>query len=174
LGQREEWGLIRSGVWLADGRQPGRTGIVVVSEPRVLDGPAVGSGSRILMRKVALLTSLTLAAGTLAGTAGVATAAVADPGSALVVVVVVALGILVIGLLEWTHRRASGVGHAVHGADLAVSAGTEGVRDRDTLRALDELRAARAHQAGPAGPWSAGTPTAGSAHGAVSHALRSV
>ncbi len=101
------------------------------------------------------------------------TAQVADSGSALVVVVVVALGALIIGLLEWTHRRGSSVVHDLHGADLGVSAGRQGVRDRDTMRALDELRAARAHEAGPAKPWS-GTPTAGTAHGAVSHALRSV
>ena len=87
---------------------------------------------------------------------------------------VVALGSLVIGLLEWTHRRGGGVGPPVPGADLGVSADREAVTDRDTLRALDELRAARAHQAGPAGRWSAGTPTAGTAHGAVSNALRSV
>ena len=62
---------------------------------------------------------------------------------------------------------------AFHGA-VGASAEGQGVRDRDTMRALDELRAARAHEAGPAKPWSAGTPTAGTAHGAVSHALRSV
>ena len=145
-----------------------------VSEPKGLDGPAVGSESPKLMRKVALLTCLTLATAVLAGIAGMATAAVADSGSALVVAVVVALGGLIIGLLEWTHRRGSGLVHAVHGADLGVSAGRQGVRDRDTMRALDELRAARAHEAGPGNPWSAGTPTAGTAHGAVSHALRSV
>jgi hypothetical protein len=59
-------------------------------------------------------------------------------------VVVVALGALIIGLLEWTHRRGSGVVHALPSADLGVSASRQGVRDRDTLRALDELRAARA------------------------------
>ena len=126
------------------------------------------------MRKVALLTCLTVAAAALAGIAGVVTAEVVDSGSAFVVVVVVALGALVIGLLERTHRRGSGSVHAFHGADLGVSAGRQGVRDRDTMRALDDLRAARAHEAGPANPWSAATPTAGTAHGAVSHALRSV
>jgi hypothetical protein len=126
------------------------------------------------MRKVALLTSLTVAVAALAGIAGVVTAAVADSGSALVVVVVVALGAVVIGLLEWTHRRSIGVVHAFHGTDPGVSANGHSLRDRDTMRALDELRAARAHEAGPANPWSAGTPTAGTAHGAVSHALRSV
>ena len=91
------------------------------------------------MRKVALLTCLTLASAAIAGIAGVVTAQVADSGSALVVVVVVALGALIIGLLEWTHRRGSGLVHAVHGADLGVSAGRQGVRDRDTMRALDEI-----------------------------------
>ena len=145
-----------------------------VSEPKGLDGPAVGSESPKLMRKVALLTCLTLALAALAGIAGAVTAQVADSGSALVVVVVVALGLVIVGLLEWTHRRGSGLGHTFHGADLGTSADRQGVRDRDAMRALDELRAARAHQAGPASPWSAGIPTAGTAHGAVSHALRSV
>ena len=145
-----------------------------LSEPKGLDGPAVGSESPKLMRKVALLTCLTLASAALAGIAGMATAEAVDSGSAIVVVVVVALGALIIGLLERTHRRRSGLVHAFHGADLGVSADRQGVRDRDAMRALDELRAARAHQAGPASPWSAGIPTAGTAHGAVSHALRSV
>jgi hypothetical protein len=126
------------------------------------------------MRKIALPICLIVAAAGLAGIAGVVTAAVVDPGSALVVAMVVALGLLVIGLLEWTHRRGSGLGHPVHGADLGVSADRDRGRDRDTLRALDEIRAARAHQAGPAHPWCAGSPTAGTAHGAVSHALRAV
>jgi hypothetical protein len=126
------------------------------------------------MRKVALLTCLILSAATVVGIAGAVTAAVADSGSALVVVVVVTLGILVIGLIEWTHRRGTGGRHALNGAGSGVSAGREGVGGRDGLRALDELRAARSHQAGPANPWSDGTPTAGTAHSAVSHALRSV
>ena len=126
------------------------------------------------MRKVALLTCLTVATAALAGIAGLVTADVADSGSALVVVVVVALGALVIGLLEWTDRRSGRLVHAFHGADLGAPAHGQGVTDRDTMRALDELRAARAHEVGPANPWSAGTPTAGTAHGAVSHALRSV
>jgi hypothetical protein len=82
------------------------------------------------MRKLALPTCLIVAAAALAGIAGVVTAAVVDPGSGLVVAVVVALGLLVIGLLEWTHRRHSGV-----------------------------LRASRAHQSAPAYPRSAGTTT---------------
>ena len=98
-----------------------------VSEPKGLDGPAVGSESPKLMRKVALLTCLTLASAALAGIAGVVTAEVADSGSALVVVVVVALGALIIGLLERTHRRGSGSVHAFHGADLGVSADRQGV-----------------------------------------------
>lgn len=125
------------------------------------------------MRTFAFLTCLTLGAAALAGIAGLATAAVLDPGSALVVAVVVALAVLVIGLLEWSHRR-SGVLHTVHGADLGVSADRDHVGDRDTLRALDEIRAARAHQAAPMDLRSAGFPTAGTAHAAVSHALRSI
>jgi hypothetical protein len=125
------------------------------------------------MRTFTQLTSLTLGAAALAGIAGLISGAVVDPGSAVVVAVVVALGILVIGLLEWTHRR-RGLDHALHGADLGVSADREHLRDRDTLRALDEIRAARAHQAGPSHTRSSATPTAGTAHGAVSHALRAV
>jgi hypothetical protein len=81
------------------------------------------------MRKLALPVSLIVATAALAGIAGVVTAAVVDSGSGLVVAVVVALGLLVIGLLEWTHR-CSGV-----------------------------LRATRAHQTAPAYPRSAGTTT---------------
>ena len=97
------------------------------------------------MRKLAQLTCLILGAAALAVIAGLATAAVVDAGSAVVVAVVVALGILVIGLLEWTHRRRSGVDHALHGADLNVSADREHLRDRDTLRALEEIRVSPAH-----------------------------
>ena len=82
------------------------------------------------MRKVALLICLIVAAAALAGIAGVVTAAVVDPGSALVVAVVVALGLLVVGLLEWNHRRGSGA-----------------------------LRATRVHQTGSARPRSAVTAT---------------
>jgi hypothetical protein len=117
------------------------------------------------MRKFALFTSLSLAAAALCGIAGVVTAAVADSGSALVVVVVMVLGMFVIGLLEWTHRRGSRLGHPAH---------QQHASDRDTLRALDELRAARAHQAGSSHTRSVATPTTGTAHGAISHALRSV
>jgi len=127
-----------------------------------------------MMRKITLLTCLTCGSAALAGIAGAVTAAVADSGSALVIAVVVALGAFIVGLLEWTHRRGSGSPYTLPSGDLGVSADGHGVRDRYSMRALDELRAARAHQAGPATPWSAGTPTAGTAHGAVSHALRSV
>lgn len=127
-----------------------------------------------MMRKVALLTCLTCGSAALGGIAGAVTTAVADIGSALVVAVVVALGAFIVGLLEWTHRRGSGSVYPLPSADLGVSTDGHRVRDRDTMRALDELRAARAHQAGPANPGSVGSPTAGTAHGAVSHALRSV
>ena len=126
------------------------------------------------MRTFAQLTCLTLGAAASAGIAGLAATAIVDNGSAVVVAAVVAVGILVIGLLEWTHRRQSGLDRAYQGADLGASAEREHLRDRDTLRALDEIRAARAHQAGPEHTRPAGTPTAGSAHGAVSHALRAV
>ena len=59
------------------------------------------------------------------------------------VVVVAALATLVVGLLERTHRRESGLGHSPYGADLGASADRARVRDRDTLRVQDELRAAR-------------------------------
>jgi hypothetical protein len=126
------------------------------------------------MRKIALITALTVAAAALVGIAGMITASVTDSGSAVVVMVVIALGIAVIGLLEWTHRHSAAMSPAVHGADLAVSTEREHARDRDTLRALDELRAARSHHAGPADAWSSGHPSTGRAHASVSHALRSV
>ena len=59
------------------------------------------------------------------------------------VVVVAALATLVVGLLERTHRRESGLGHTPYGADLGASSERDRVRDRDTLRVQDELRAAR-------------------------------
>ena len=88
--------------------------------------------------------------------------------------VVVALRALVVGLLERTHRRGSRLAEGFHRADLGRSGGWHGVSDRDAMRALDEIRTARVHHAGPASHRSAGTPTTGTAHGAVSHALRSV
>ena len=98
------------------------------------------------MRTFAQLTCLTLGAAALGGIAGLAATAVVYPGSAVVVAVVVALGTLVIGLLEWTHYRRSDVDHAFHGADLGVSADREHLTDRDTVRAQDEIRAARARE----------------------------
>ena len=65
-----------------------------------------------------------------------------------VVVVVAVLATLVVGLLERTHRRESGLGHAPFGADLGASDRRDRVRDRDTLRVLDELRAASGRDAG--------------------------
>ena len=123
------------------------------------------------MRTFAIITGLTLAAVATAAAAGLATAAFVDTGSAVVVAVVVALGLLVIGRIEWTHRRG-------HRLPVATASGEHGT-DQDTRRALDELRSARAHQTAPShrtsrGHLAAGTPTAGSGHSAVSHALRSV
>ncbi len=91
-----------------------------------------------------------------------------------VVVVVVALRAFVVGLLERTRRLGSRRVEGLPRADRRGSADGHSVPDRDSMRALDEIRAARAHQAGPASHRSAGTPTTGTAHGAVSHALRSV
>ena len=86
------------------------------------------------MRTFTQLTFLTLGAAALAGIAGLAAAAVIDPGSAVVVAVVVALGVLLIGLLEWSHRRGSGLDHAVHGADLGARVDRDHLKNRDTLR----------------------------------------
>ena len=97
-----------------------------------------------MMRTFAQRTCLTLGAAAQAAIVALAAAAVVDSGSALVIGVVVALGTLVIGLLEWSHRRGSGLDHALHGADLGISADREHVSDRDPLRELDEIRAARA------------------------------
>ena len=96
-----------------------------------------------MMRTFAQLTCLTLGAAAQAAIVALAAAAVVDSGSALVIGVV-ALGTLVIGLLEWSHRRGSGLDHALLGADLGISADREHVSDRDPLRELDEIRAARA------------------------------
>jgi hypothetical protein len=91
-----------------------------------------------------------------------------------VALVVVALRAFVVGLLGRTHRRGSRRAEGFHRDDSGGSADWYGVRDRDAMRALDEIRAARAHHTGLASRRSAGTPTTGTAHGAVSHALRSV
>ena len=90
-----------------------------------------------------------------------------------VVVVVAALATLVVGLLERTHRRESGLGHAPFGADLGASADRDRVRDRDTLRVLDELRAAADRDAASPRTRSASTPS-GSSHTTVRRQLRSV
>lgn len=100
------------------------------------------------MRTFAITTGLTLGGAAVAGIVGVVAAAFVDTGSAVVISVVVALGLLVIGLIEWTHRRR-------HDRSVTVRAGGQ---HRGTHRALDEVRAARA----------------GTGHTAVSHALRSV
>jgi len=91
-----------------------------------------------------------------------------------VVVVVAALATLVVGLLERTHRRESGLGHAPFGADLGASDRRDRVRDRDTLRVLDELRAASGRDAGPTHTRSTSTPSGPSRTLTVRHPLRSV
>ena len=91
-----------------------------------------------------------------------------------VVVVVAALATLVVGLLERTHRRESGLGHAPFGADLGASDRRDRVRDRDTLRVLDELRAASGRDAGPTRTRSSSAPTGPSRTLTARHTLRSV
>ncbi len=91
------------------------------------------------------------------------------------VVVVAAFAILVVGLIERTHRRESGLGHTPYGADLGASAQRDRSRDRDTLRVMDELRAASAREAGGARTEGAPDPTGPSqSRPPVRHALRSV
>jgi len=111
------------------------------------------------MRKLALITGLSLATIAIAGLAGLAAAAFVDLGSAVVVAVVVALGLITIALIERTHRR---------GGPVPVGTAHELVGAPDPHRALDELRAASV------GHDRVGSPSAGHAHSAVSHALRSV
>jgi hypothetical protein len=108
------------------------------------------------MRKLAIITGLGLAAAAVTALAGLVAAAFVDTGSAVVVAVVVALGLVVIGLIEWTHR----------GRRTLPVAATARTTDQGTRRSLDELRAARAH--------TATSPMVGAGHSAVSHALRSV
>ncbi len=103
-------------------------------------------------------------------------ASIADSLSTVgAVVVVAAFATLVVGLLERTHRRESGLGHAPHGADLGASAQRDRARDRDTLRVMDELRAASGREAAGACTRRASAPT-GSSHRRppVRHTLRSV
>jgi hypothetical protein len=90
-----------------------------------------------------------------------------------VVVVVAALATLVVGLLERTHRRESGLGHAPYGADLGASPATERTRDRDTLRIQDELRAARSG-GGSTHTRHSVTATGRTHRGAIRPTLRSV
>jgi hypothetical protein len=91
-----------------------------------------------------------------------------------VVVVVAALATLVVGLLERTHRRESGLGHAPFGADLGASDRRDRVRDRDTLRVLDELRAATGRDDGPTETRTASVPTGPTRTLTARHTLRSV
>jgi len=99
-------------------------------------------------------------------------ASIADTAGA--VVVVAAFATLVVGLLERTHRRESGLGHAPFGADLGASDRRDRVRDRDTLRVLDELRAATDSDIDPTHTRSTSTPVGPARTAAVRHALRSV
>lgn len=108
------------------------------------------------MRKLAIGTGLGLAAAAVAAIAGIVAAAFVDTGSAVVVAAVVALGLGVIGLIEWTHR----------GPRTVPVAATARETHQGTRRALDEVRAARAD--------TATSPMVGAGHSAVSHALRSV
>jgi hypothetical protein len=89
------------------------------------------------------------------------------------VVVVAAFATLVVGLLERSHRRASGLGHAPYGADLGASPDRDRVRDADTLRVEDELRAARTRDTGPTHTRSA-TTHAGPGHRGTRPTLRAV
>ena len=88
------------------------------------------------------------------------------------VVVVAALATLVVGLLERTHRRESGLGHSPYGADLGASSDRDRLRDRDTLRVQDELRAAGG--ATSTHPRGSATSTSGAHRGPVRTTLRSV
>ena len=101
------------------------------------------------MRTFAITTGLTLGGAAVTGIVGLVAAAFVDTGSAVVISVVVALGLLVIGLIEWTHRR--------HSSPITASVAARR-QHQGTHRTLDEVRAART----------------GTGHTAVSHALRSV
>ena len=87
------------------------------------------------------------------------------------VVVVAALATIVVGLLERTHRRESGLGRAPYGADLGASADRDRVRDRDTLRVLDELRAAADREPASAHTRSTSTPAGSARTPTVRHQL---
>lgn len=89
------------------------------------------------------------------------------------VVVVAALATLVVGLLERTHRRESGLGHSPYGADLGASSDRDRVRDRDTLRVQEELRAARGQDAGSTHTHRSVTPAGGAYRGPLHTTLRS-
>ncbi len=99
-------------------------------------------------------------------------ASIADTAGA--VVVVAALATLVVGLLERTHRRESGLGHAPFGADLGASDRRDRVRDRDTLRVLDELRAATDSDTDPTHTRSTSTRSGRNRTLTVRRTLRSV
>jgi hypothetical protein len=90
------------------------------------------------------------------------------------VLVVAAFATLVVGLLERSHRRASGLGHAPYGADLGASPDRARLRDVDTLRVEDELRAARTRDGGPTHTRLPVTPTSRAHRQPVHTTLRSV
>ena len=90
------------------------------------------------------------------------------------VAVVAAFATLVVGLLERSHRRASGLGRAPYGADLGASADRDRVRDADTLRVEDELRAARTRDAGPTHTRSTTAQTGRGHRGSARPTLRAV
>ena len=90
------------------------------------------------------------------------------------VVVVAALATLVVGLFERAHRRASGLGRAPYGADLGASPDRDRVRDMDTLRVEDELRAARGRPAGLTHTRRSLTPAGRPHRGPIRSSLRSL
>jgi hypothetical protein len=89
------------------------------------------------------------------------------------VVVVAALATLVVGLLERTHRRESGLGHSPYGVDLGASSDRARFRDRDTLRVQDELRAADGRDAASTQTRGSATPAGRVHRGPVRTTLRS-
>lgn len=102
------------------------------------------------MRNFTFIARLAMDGLTVAGIAGFTSSAFVDAGSAVVIGAVVALGIVVIGIIEWRYRRSQEPSIP----DTTAQPGWE----QDTHRPLDELRAART----------------GTGRVPVSHALRSI